>query len=63
MRLVDPVQGEPQFTGPDADEAKFVTRWAPDLRTAAKELTFGSETMFAERALQTLTAPDATIEP
>ncbi len=54
MRLVDPVRGAPHFTSPDAEEAKFVPRWAPDLPTAADELTYFSERQFAQRALQTL---------
>ena len=52
MRLVDPVRGEPHFTSPDSDEAKFVPRWAPDLANAVDALTYDSERRFAQRALQ-----------
>ncbi len=63
MRLIDPVRGAPHFTSPDADEAKFVPRWAPDLATAASELTYFSERQFAQRALQALAQQDAQIQP
>lgn len=62
MRLLDPVRGAPHFSSPDADEAKFVPRWAPDLATAADELTYNSERQFAQRALQILTGQDASIQ-
>lgn len=62
MRLVDPVRAEPHFNSSESDEAKFVPRWSVDLETAAKELTFSSEVLFAERALQTLASGSATIE-
>lgn len=54
MRLVDPVRGEPHFTSPDSDEAKFVPRWAPDLSSAVDALTYDSERRFAQRALQVM---------
>lgn len=62
MRLVDPVRGEPQFTSPDSDEAKFVPRWAPDLASAVDALTYDSERRFAQRALQVVAHRDAGAE-
>jgi 8-oxo-dGTP pyrophosphatase MutT (NUDIX family) len=62
MRLVESVRGAPHFTSPASEEAKFVPRWAPDLATAADELTYVSERQFAQRGLQTLARRDATIQ-
>jgi len=62
MRLVDPVRGEPQNTNPDADEAKFIPRWAPDLASAVDALTYASERRFAQRALQALANEEAGTE-
>ena len=49
MRLVDPVRGEPHFTSPDSDEAKFVPRWAPDLSSAVDALTMTPSAVRAAR--------------
>ena len=62
MRLVDPVRGEPHFSSPDVDEAKFVPLWAPDLAAAADELTYFSERQFVERAQELLTQQDVEIQ-
>ena len=50
MRLTDPVRGEPHFTSPDADEARFLPRWASDLAEAEALITFASEREFIRRA-------------
>jgi 8-oxo-dGTP pyrophosphatase MutT (NUDIX family) len=50
MRLADPVRGEPHFTSPDADEARFQPRWAADLAEAEALITFASEREFIRRA-------------
>lgn len=50
MRLADPVRGEPHFTSPDSDEARFTPRWAADLADAEALITFGSEREFVARA-------------
>jgi 8-oxo-dGTP pyrophosphatase MutT (NUDIX family) len=62
MHLVDPVRGEPHFSSPDADEAKFVPLWAPDLAAAADELTYFSERQFVERAQDILAQQDTEIQ-
>ena len=62
MRLVDPVRGEPHFSSPDAEEAKFVPRWAPDLASAVDALSYDSERRFAQRALQALSPGSAGTE-
>ncbi|MCX6032714.1 MAG: NUDIX domain-containing protein [Chloroflexi bacterium] len=50
MRLTDPVRGKPQFDNPDAEEARFLPRWAANLAEAERVLTFESEKEFVRRA-------------
>lgn len=50
MELTDPVRGEPHFTNPDADEARFIPRWAAGLADAEAQITFASEREFIHRA-------------
>lgn len=50
MRLTDPTRGEPHFTSPDADEARFTPRWAATLPDAEALITFESEREFVRRA-------------
>jgi 8-oxo-dGTP pyrophosphatase MutT (NUDIX family) len=50
MRLTDQVRGEPHFDSPDAEEARYLPRWAADLDEAQALLTFASEREFARRA-------------
>ncbi len=50
MRLTDSVHGAPQFDGPDAEEARFLPRWAANLAEAEQVLTFESEKEFVWRA-------------
>ncbi len=52
MRLTDPIRGEPHFTSPDADEARFTPRWAADLADAEAQITFASEREFVRRAIK-----------
>lgn len=52
MRLTDPVRGEPHFTSPDADEARFTPRWAATLPDAEALITFESEREFIRRAIK-----------
>lgn len=63
MRLTESVRRTDHFPDLDSDEAKFIPRWAPDLPTAAAELTFSSEVLFAQRAQQALAALDAAVQP
>ncbi len=52
MRLTDPVRGEPHFTSPEADEARFTPRWATTLADAEALITFASEREFIRRAIK-----------
>jgi 8-oxo-dGTP pyrophosphatase MutT (NUDIX family) len=50
MRLTDPVRGEPHFDSPDAEEARYLPRWAANLDEAQALLTYSSEREFVLRA-------------
>lgn len=62
MRLADPVRGEPHFSSPDAEEAKFIPLWVSDLASAVDALSYDSERRFVQRALHALSHRDAGTE-
>jgi 8-oxo-dGTP pyrophosphatase MutT (NUDIX family) len=50
MRLTDATPGEPHFDSANADEARFLPRWAANLAEAEALITFASEREFVARA-------------
>jgi 8-oxo-dGTP pyrophosphatase MutT (NUDIX family) len=52
MRLTDASSGQPHFDTANADEARFLPRWAASLADAEALITFGSEREFVSRARQ-----------